>query len=197
MTPIPSLLARIDYAAGTIDGCPATRRTLSQAADAFADAAAVRAALAHSDPLLYTVSTCEYGTGSADIHCGLGVLFPGCVGEEYFMTRGHMHARKDAPELYVGISGRGMMLMQRGDGTEPREVPLSGDCLVYVPGGAAHRTVNVGDEPLVYLGIYAADAGHDYESVRKRNFTNVVLRGGNAPRVISRAEYLSSLQGEK
>ena len=194
MTLISSLLARIDYASGTIDGCPVTGRTLSQAADAFADGAAVRSALAHGDPLLYTVSTCEYGAGSPDFHCGLGVLFPGCVGEEYFMTRGHMHARKDAPELYVGIRGRGMMLMQREDGSEPREVSLSGECLVYVPGRTAHRTVNVGDEPLVYLGFYAADAGHDYESVRKSNFTNVVLRRGDAPRVLARAAYLSSLR---
>jgi len=194
MISIPSLLAKIDYASGMIDGCPVTRRTLGQIADAFADPVAVRDALALGDPLLYTVSTSAYGAGGDNLHCGLGVLYPGCVGDEYFMTRGHMHARREAPELYVGIRGRGMMLMQRGDGSEARSVEMSGECLVYVPGRTAHRTVNVGGEPLVYLGVYAADAGHDYESVRRNNFTNVVVRRGGSPLVIPRAEYLSTIQ---
>ncbi|HUI11324.1 MAG TPA: glucose-6-phosphate isomerase family protein [Bacteroidota bacterium] len=193
MISIPSLLAKIDYAGGTIDGCAVTRRTLSQLGDAFADPAAVRDVLAHGDPLMYTVSTCEYGEGSGSFHCGLGVLYPGTAGEEFFMTRGHMHARKEAPELYIGIRGQGLMLMQREDGSEPQTVSMSGECLLYVPGHMAHRTVNVGSERLIYLGIYAADAGHDYESVRKTNFTNVVLRRGEGHEVVPRAEYLRTL----
>ncbi|HTO94484.1 MAG TPA: glucose-6-phosphate isomerase family protein [Bacteroidota bacterium] len=193
MTVISSLLSTIDYATGTLGGSPPVRRTLSQIGDAFADIAAVRSALAHGDPLVYTVSTCEYGTGREDLHCGLGVLHPGSVGDEYFMTRGHMHQRKDAPELYVGIRGRGMMLLQKEDGSGAQAIPMQGECLVYVPGHTAHRTVNVGDEPLVYLGIYPADAGHDYEALRKGNFTNVVVRRGDTPVVVPRAEYLSSL----
>jgi len=197
MTSIPSLMAKIDFASGTIDGCPVTRRTLSQVGSSFADAAALREALSRGDPLLYTVSTCGWGAGSADLHCGLGILYPGRVGDEYFMTRGHMHARKEAPEMYVGIRGRGVMLMQQGDGTGAQAVEMSGACLVYVPGGTAHRTVNTGDEPLVYLGIYAADAGHDYESVRLHDFTSVVLRRGAGPVVVPRSEYLSSLHSNR
>ncbi len=39
-------------------------------------------------------------------------------------------------------------------------LPLEAGAVVYVPGHTAHRTVNTGPAPLVYLGIYPWDAGH-------------------------------------
>ena len=41
-------------------------------------------------------------------------------------------------------------------------MPLTPESAVYVPGHTAHRTINTGDMPLTYLGIYPARAGHDY-----------------------------------
>lgn len=189
-----SLVSRIDFAAGSIDGCPVTRRTLSQMKDSFADRESCDAMLRPGDPLLYTVSTCRCGEGPGELHCGLGVIRPGRVGEEYFMTRGHIHARRESPELYVGLRGSGILLMQREDGSGSSTAELSGECLVYVPGHTAHRTVNTGDEPLVYLGIYAADAGHDYESIRIRNFTDVVVRRGGRPTLVARSAFIASLK---
>lgn len=186
-------MPRIDIAAGTIAGCPLTPRTLSQMKDVFADAASCARMLHSGDPLLYTVSTCVCGDGPGDLHCGLGVIHPGRVGDEYFMTRGHMHARRDAPELYIGLRGKGIMLMQHEDGTGSSTAELTGECLVYVPGHTAHRTVNTGDDPLVYLGIYGADAGHDYEPVRTRNFSDVVVRRGDRPAVVARSAFIASL----
>ncbi len=194
MSPLSSLVSRIDIAAGSIDGCPVTRRTLSQMKDSFADRESCDAMLREGDPVLYTVSTFECGEGAGEIHCGLGVIHPGRVGEEYFMTRGHIHARRDAPELYVGLRGSGIMLMQREDGSGSSTAELAGECLVYVPGNTAHRTINTGDEPLVYLGIYAADAGHDYESIRIRNFTDVVVRRGDRPSRVARSAFIASLK---
>jgi glucose-6-phosphate isomerase len=194
MHPHSNLVSRIDFTAGSIDGCPVTHRRLSQMKESFADAESCGALLLSGDPVLYTVSTCEFAQGSGQLHCGLGVIRPGLVGEEYFMTRGHMHARREAPELYVGIRGRGIMLMQREDGSGSSTAELAGECLVYVPGNTAHRTINTGEEPLVYLGIYAADAGHDYESVRIRNFSDVVIRRGGRPAVVARSAYIASLK---
>lgn len=193
MDSIAHLVSRIDFSAGTIDGCPLTRRTLGGMKDAFADTASCDAILRSADPLLYTVSTCELGEGPAGMHCGLGVLLPGRVGDEYFMTRGHLHMRREAPELYIGLKGRGMILMQREDGTGSLTADLSGECLAYVPGYTAHRTINTGNVPLVYVGIYAADAGHDYEPVRKTNFTDVVVRRGGSPVVVPRSDHLATL----
>jgi len=194
MNPISHFASRIDFSAGTIDGCPVTRRTLGQMKDAFTDTASCDAILRAGDPLLYTVSTCEWAKGAGGIHCGLGVIFPGRVGDEYHMTRGHLHLRREAPELYIGLRGNGILLMQNEDGTGSVTAELSGECLVYVPGHAAHRTVNTGGDPLVYLGIYAADAGHDYAPVRKSNFTDVVVRRGNGPAVVPRTAYLATLR---
>ena len=115
MNSIAHLVSRIDFSAGTIDGCPVTRRTLGEMKDAFADTASCGAILRTGDPLLYTVSTCEFGKGPDGMHCGLGVLFPGRVGDEYYMTRGHLHMRREAPELYIGLKGSGIILMQRED----------------------------------------------------------------------------------
>ena len=194
MIQIPHLVSRIDISAGTIDGHPAARRTLSQMKDSFADGESCAAILRLADPVLYTVSTCECGEGAGELHCGLGVIHPGCVGEEYFMTRGHIHARREAPELYVGLRGSGILLMQREDGSGSSASQLEGECLVYVPGHTAHRTINTGDVPLVYLGIYPADAGHDYESIRIRNFTDVVVRRGDRPTCVPRSAFISSLR---
>jgi glucose-6-phosphate isomerase len=194
MIPLSGLAGRIDLSAGTIDGCPVTRRTLREMKDSFADRASCETMLRAGDPVLYTVSTCEFAKGDGELHCGLGVIQPGRVGGEYFMTRGHMHARKESPELYVGLRGSGIMLMQHEDGSGCSTAELEGECLVYVPGHTAHRTVNVGDEPLVYLGIYAADAGHDYESIRIRNFTNVVIKRGDHPALLERSAFIASLK---
>jgi glucose-6-phosphate isomerase len=64
-----------------------------------------------------------------------------------------------------------------------------------VPGHTAHRTINVGDEPLVYWGILASAAGHDYDAISARNFRMVVVETGGAPTVMERSDFLAELQG--
>jgi glucose-6-phosphate isomerase len=39
-----------------------------------------------------------------------------------------------------------------------------------VPKEFAHRSVNVGDEALVFLAIYPSDSGHDYGSIERKGF---------------------------
>ena len=55
--------------------------------------------------------------GEADIMItGVTRMSPGKVANEYFMTRGHIHAVSDRPELYFGLKGRGLMVMESADG---------------------------------------------------------------------------------
>lgn len=63
--------------------------------------------------------------------------------------------------------------------------------MVYVPGSTAHRTVNTGDAPLVYWGVLASRAGHDYGALRESNFDLVVVEAAGQPQVVNRAEYLA------
>ena len=68
-------------------------------------------------------------------------------------------------------------------------VPLTPNSAVYVAGHTAHRTINVGDDPLTYLGIYSCKAGHDYGAIAERNFHQIVVEVGGSPTMIPRDDY--------
>jgi len=164
-----------DLETGALAGQPVLRRHLSDLSGLVADEAALQAALREGDPVIYTVSTWQAAAGEGDLHVGLGVVFPGKVGEEFFFTKGHVHAWLPAAEIYLGLSGQGLMLLEDLHSGESRVLPLQPNAMVYVPGYVAHRTINTGGAPLVYLGIYPARAGHDYTAIAARNFRKVVL----------------------
>lgn len=193
MVSFARLFSTFDPESGTIDGSRIVSRRLSDLSGVFADASAYDERLKSDDPLVYTVSAFEAAEGEGQVHCGLGIVYPGRVGNEYFMTRGHLHARREAAELYIGLRGRGVMLMQAEDGTHERSVDLIRDSLAYVPGHVAHRTINTGNDPLVYLGVYPANAGHDYETIKKRNFRSVVVMRDGKPVIVPRDEFLDEL----
>lgn len=194
MVPLARLFSLFDPDTGAIDGCPIVARRLSDLAGIFADGPAYGERLKTSDPVVYTVSAFDAAEGEGQLHCGLGVISPGRVGNEYFMTRGHLHARRETAEIYVGLRGTGLMLMQREDGSHEHSADLLPNGMVYVPGFTAHRTINTGNDPLVYLGVYPADAGHDYEAVRKTNFRSVVIMKNGAPVIIPRDAFLHDLR---
>ncbi len=112
---------------------------------------------------------------------------PGKIGREYYLTKGHFHAWRPAAEVYLGLRGHGLMLLE--DERESRVVPLMPQTAVYVPGHTAHRTINTGDEPLIYLGVYPAGAGHDYAAIAERNFRTVVVEANGQPVLLDRAAY--------
>jgi glucose-6-phosphate isomerase len=180
------LLARFDAAKGTIAGAHRIERRLSDLAGIFLDERAYGAACAAGNPLVYSVEAVEPGTGEGDLHYGLGVIYPGRVGREYFMTKGHLHSWREAAELYIGLSGTGVMLMEDEATGESRMLPLGPGCAVYVPGHTGHRTANVGDTPLSYIGVYPARAGHDYGVYASRNFRYAIVDEGGMPRMIRR-----------
>ena len=66
--------------------------------------------------------------------------------------------------------------------------------MVYVPGFTAHRTINTGNEPLVYWGIIGAEAGHDYGTVGERNFRQVVVEIDGSPVAMDRQAYLQRIR---
>ena len=162
---------------GELHAGTSVERRLSEVQDIFNDQEAVREILAKKDPLLYRVSAVEPARGAGDLHYGMGVLYPGKVGNEYYMTKGHFHETREAAEVYIGMAGEGCMLLESEDGKEVRMLPLGRGKIVYVPGHTAHRTMNTGKEPLVYFGIYPANAGHDYGAIAKRNFRHLIVAG--------------------
>ena len=79
---------------------------------------------------------------------GRTIILSGKVGDEYFMTKGHFHAKSDRSEFYWGVHGVGMLiLMDRNRITWAEEVyPGS---LHYIGSDTAHRLANTGKEELV------------------------------------------------
>jgi len=186
MLNIEQLVSRFDPLTAEIPGAPVTKRYLSDLHGCFADAVAYEKALAAGNPLLYSVAAVEPAKGEGDLHYGIGLLMPGRIGNEYFMTKGHYHAWRPAAEIYIGLSGEGMMLLEDESSGESRMVPLRSNHAVYVPGCTAHRTMNTGTVPLTYLGIYPANAGHDYGAIASKNFRCIIVEREGRPAMIKR-----------
>ncbi len=184
-----------DPRSAAITGAPVTERKLSQLAGCYADPHAFNATLERGDPVIYSVSSLEPAHGDGDLHVGLGMVMPGKIGAEYHLTRGHLHSWREAAEIYIGLSGSGLMLLEGEDGKNAA-VPLEANSIVYVPGHTAHRTVNTGVEPLTYLGIYPAKAGHDYAAIAQDNFRQVVIERDGKATVMQRKDWLEAIRLE-
>jgi glucose-6-phosphate isomerase len=171
---------------GEIIGASVVRRYLSDLKGYFADTAAYDFTLAKGNPLVYSVASIESANGEGDLHYGLGVIYPGKIGNEYYLTKGHLHAWRPAAEFYIGLRGEGGILLEDEQSGKGKMLLLTMNSAVYVPGYTAHRTMNTGTQPLVYLGIYPAKAGHDYSSIAKKNFSMLVVEQNGKPTLIKR-----------
>ena len=190
---LPPLSLTFDPATAVIPSYQGSQRWLSQLADCFADQLAYQTQLSQGDRMVYGVTNLDMASGEGQLHYGLGILQPGKVGREYFMTRGHLHAWRPAAEVYICLQGQGMMILEHETEAITNVVSFSANSVVYVPGYMAHRTVNVGTQPLVYWGVFPSDAGHDYEAIRERNFSQVVIEMEGKPCALPRKDYMSML----
>ena len=134
----------------------------------YRDDRAYRSALVEKGPdaLVYRVEEHRNADATGALIVGTSTLLPGRYGDEFAVTRGHLHAKADRAELYYCLSGTGVMLLETLQGRS-EAYPLSAGEAVHVPGHWVHRSVNVGDEPFVTLFCYGADAGQDYELIRR------------------------------
>lgn len=115
---------------------------------------------------VYDVSEFRPSEAVGDLIFGVTRMSPGKVGDEFFLTRGHIHKQADRPEIYYGQKGSGLMLMESPEG-EIRIVAIEPMTVCYVPPYWIHRSVNVGADDLVMLFCYPSDSGQDYEIIAK------------------------------
>jgi glucose-6-phosphate isomerase, archaeal len=150
-------------------------RRASAMAGAYDDAAALQELIAAGDPVVYEVEQRDVPEEVGQLICCTTVIHPGTVGDEYFMTKGHFHAVRETAEIYLGLAGQGRLVLQdeRGAATV---LPMESGTVAYVPPGWAHRTVNTGEEPLVFFAVYPGQAGHDYAAIEASGFSLRVLR---------------------
>lgn len=115
---------------------------------------------------------------------GNTVLMPGRVGDEFFMTRGHRHVRRSHGELCVTVSGEGRLLLMDDNRATTFEEMTAGSTH-WIDGGLAHRTVNTGNEPLVFLCAWPADCGHDYDEIARLGFSGRLLSISGEPQLVA------------
>lgn len=114
---------------------------------------------------------------------GNTTIYPGKVGDEYFMTKGHFHAKGDRGEYYWSIKGKGMLIfMDRNRKTWAEE--MTPGSLHYMPAEVAHRTVNIGDEPMTFGACWPSDAGHDYGTILDEGFSARLLEVDGKPELV-------------
>lgn len=170
----------LDFATGKYtDLPPQSLRTLADLAPIFA----VPHAIDEMDrnTVVYEIhgSPAEV-EGPARLLYATTVLHPGRVGNEYFMTRGHFHTDTSRGEFMVTLQGEGaLVLMDRDRKTwlEPMSIGSTHD----IDGRFAHRVVNTGATPLVFLVVWMSDCGHDYESIKDKGFGARLFAGDNGP----------------
>ena len=175
----------LDFApdTGVSSGAASTKRRLSQMQAMYRDAQAAARQVAGGDPLVYEFYELGAPGHMGDLAFGTSILYPGKVGDEYYMTKGHYHAALDTAEVYYCLSGQGGMLIESPEGDAAFHLLVPGGAL-YVPKRYAHRSVNTGSERLVTFFAFRADAGHDYGSIETGGFRKLVVERGGEPVLI-------------
>ena len=160
-----------------------TERRLCDLVGLYADETARKAL--DQDQIVYRVEMHAVAGESAPggLFFGTSFLEPGRVGDEYFMTKGHFHSKREAAEYYWGVCGQGALVFMDEDRRCWVEQVAPGS-LHYIPGGVAHRLCNVGDSELVVGACWPADAGHDYSSIAERGFSARVKRVDGRPQLV-------------
>ncbi len=175
---------RFDPNTGIFDPCKKLEeRRVSNLKMMFHDKQAVADILASGDRLVYEIRYYPFVTSSSDMALGVTRILPGKVGDEYHMTKGHIHERVDQPEIYYCVHGKGYLLLDTMQG-EFRAVAWEPGVITHIPPQWAHRAVNTGDADLIYVASYHLAAGHDYDIVEKRGFEQIVVERDGKPALI-------------
>lgn len=172
----------IDPRTGEVSPCTDRyTKTLGDLRGFFHDGETLEATIAQAGDLpVYEVI--GYRKEESDLAFGTTIMEPGKVGEEYFMTRGHFHVRRDRGEAYYTQSGEGLLLLESRAG-ESRVVEMKPGICAFIPPDWAHRSINTGSEKLVFTWFCATDAGHEYGEILERGMRRLVVDRGGKPAV--------------
>jgi glucose-6-phosphate isomerase len=167
------------------------KRPLSQIQAIFSDKKSLKQILENDDPLVYEFYDLHIPETSGDLAFGTSIVYPGKVGSEYYMTKGHFHTILDTAEVYYCLNGYGMMLMENPEGVVEYQEMRPGKA-VYVPGRYAHRSINLSDsETLVTFFVFRADAGHNYGTIEEQGFRKLVVASDEGYKVIDNPNWKS------
>jgi glucose-6-phosphate isomerase len=180
-TQMLSVLTDFDLHTGLSKTKKPMQRFLSQMSGMYAHDEAFEEILSQEDPLVYEFFDMGVPESEKEVAYGTSITYPGKVGDEYYMTKGHFHTVIDTAEVYYCLRGNGYMLMENPEGEwEARE--LTPGQAVYVPARFAHRSINVSsNEPLVTFFAFPGHAGHDYGSIETQGFRKLLVEVDGKP----------------
>jgi glucose-6-phosphate isomerase, archaeal len=191
-TTVPADVVPFDLTTGLAATRPALRRRLSAMADMYRDTAAAQAQLAEDDVLVYEFYDMGVPATAGDVAWGTSIVYPGKVGDEFHMTKGHFHTVLDTAEIYFCLAGQGYMLMENPEGDVQWAEFVPGQA-VYVPRRYAHRSINTGaDQPLVTFFAFRGDAGHDYGTIEEKGFRTLCVERDGAPAFVDNPKWSGS-----
>lgn len=181
---VKSTLIDFDLVSGLSKGREPIRRNLSKMAGIFYDRTAFDAEVGKDDKLVYEFYDMGVPETSGDVAYGTSITYPGKVGDEYHMTKGHFHTVLDTAEVYYCLRGHGLMMMESPEGEVEVQELVAGKA-VYVPGRYAHRSINISaDEPLITFFAFPGHAGHDYGTIETKGFRKLVVERDGKPTLI-------------
>jgi glucose-6-phosphate isomerase, archaeal len=179
-------MMHVNWASGLLASAADVRESvklLGQLNGMFANSAALQA----MDPktVVYRVQVwCPVAEGTeGGLFWGSTVVEPGEVDGEYFMTHGHFHAKRDRTEYYGTVEGEGALILM-DENRRTRIETMSAGSLHFIPPHTGHRVANTGRVPLKIVACWPADAGHDYDSIRKDGFSARLLNVNGSPTLV-------------
>ena len=159
------------------------KRTLASMKGQYLDSAAYEAMAGDGDALLYEVYELARPHEAGEVLHGISIVHPGKVGDEYYMTKGHFHTILETAEIYVCLSGQGVMVMETPEGDWAVE-DLAPGRVLYVPPRWAHRSVNTGADDLITFFAYPGHAGHDYGTIEQQGFRKLIVERDGDPEIV-------------
>lgn len=184
-----STLVDFDLTTGLSQTRKPLQRQLSNMKGLFYDTAALEAQLAQGNPLVYEFFDMGVPDSEKEIAYGTSITYPGKVGDEYYMTKGHFHTVLDTAEVYYCLRGHGYMLMENPEGDWEAQELTPGQA-VYVPVRYAHRSINVSaTEPLITFFAFPGNAGHDYGTIETKGFRKLMVERNGKPVIIDNPKW--------
>ena len=149
-------------------------RRLNDVVDIFQDKKAAKEIALKENPIIYKVYNVQIPEENGHLQHCISIIFSGRIGNEYYMTKGHFHKIKGTSEIYLTLRGRGKLVLQTPD-QKSKVLEMKEGNISYIPPYWAHRTVNIGDEPLIFFGVYRGDAGHNYGIIEKKDMAIIIV----------------------
>ena len=173
---------QVDWASGLLASAGDVRESvklLGQLDGVFANSAALRA----MDPSTAVSQACARCPGGKEGGLFWGSTVVGRARWTWYAAHGHFHDKRDRTEYYGTVEGEGALILM-DENRRTRMETMSPGSLHFIPPHTGHRVANTGRAPLKFVACWPADAGHDYDSIRKQGFSARLLNVNGSPTLV-------------